>query len=486
MARVHRIDRADLQLGLRPPQKRADGSVRYDAVWTRAGVFAYRQKDGTTRREYRSPKEVGRADSLATLELAHVTKLHPPKMGLAKDVAVGAIGTDVKFVDEKYVTASCLVRDDATNQAVADGDMVETSCGYTCDYVAEPGISPEGEPYDGLQTNIEYEHGAIVPKGRAGTTRLRTDAYEWREDAAVMVDGPWSQAQVIVASTSLSAADLEAAVRQGLATVAGVTIAARLDRADAGDAIVAAGYPDHGLKGAPYVVITSRELSLDALHTTVTTALASQDVKVLPEPTRQDRADEAEKDITVMDELKKKLDAALAEAAAEKARADANDKKAKDLEVQLAAEKTRADKAEAARDAEKDRADQADKARTDAIAAAPAQVRARIKLEDTAFRVLGKDFKVDGADGKPIPDAAIKRAVTEKLIGKALPADATPAYIDVRFDVALEQAGESLAASAELRTAATQGGTRADESSVSTAHRQMVERQRKAGDQPLA
>ncbi len=463
--------------------------MRYDAIWTRAGVFSYRQKDGTIRREYRSPAEVGRADSLASLELAHVTNRHPPKLGQAKDVAVGAIGTDVKF-DGQYVTASCIVRDDATNQAIADGDMVETSCGYSQTYVPQPGISPEGEPYDGLQTDIEYEHGAIVPKGRAGTTRLRTDEDEWREDAAVMVDGPWSGATVVVSSSSLSAVDLEATVRRALVTAPDVLVVARLDRADEAAVIVGRGYA-HDLKGAPYVCVTSRELSLDALHTTVTTALAAQDVKVLPEPNRQDRADEAERTTAMI--TKEQLEAAEAKAHAEKTRADAEKQRAdaaesrvKQLETERDQHKARADKAEGERDAAKERADAADRARADAITAAPGQVRARIKLEDTALRICGKDFNLDGADGKPLSDTAVKRAVTEKIIGKALPTDATTAYIDARFDAEIERAGEAIRADADLRGAANQGGARTDNDQGDTAYQQMVDRQRKAGDQPLA
>ena len=178
MARERRIDRADLKL--RPPQKREDGSVRYDAVFTRAGVFEYskRNADGTTTivREYRSPKEVGRADSLATLELAHVTNRHPPKKGMAKALAVGTTGTDIKFDEATgLVTGSCLIRDDATNKDV-DGGIVELSCGYEVDILEKPGVTPDGQRYDREQVDVVYEHVALVPKGRAGSdVRLRTD-----------------------------------------------------------------------------------------------------------------------------------------------------------------------------------------------------------------------------------------------------------------------------------------------------------------------
>lgn len=454
MARERRIDRADLKL--RPPQKRDDGSVRYDAVFTRAGVFEYskRNADGTSAvvREYRSPAEVGRADSLASLELAHVTNGHPPKKGMAKNRAVGTTGTDIKFdAATGLVTGSCLIRDDATNKDV-DGGIVELSCGYEVDILEEPGVTPEGERYDRAQVGIIYEHVALVPKGRAGSdVRLRTDGAEpeWRDDAAVMVEGPWSGARVVVASATLSALELESTVRQALGSAPSVTIMSRIDHADAGDALVLRGYPMSGLDGMPCIYVSSRELSLDALHTTVKNALAAVDVKVLPEPNRQDRADEAGKDITVMDELQKKLAAALAAQAEEKARADAAEKRATTAEAALAAEKTRADQAEAQRDAAVERATKADKARQDAIDQAPVLGRARVELEMKAKGVLGKDFKVDG-----VADHDLRLQTLDKL-GATVPAEkrTNATYVEMRFDAAMEDAERSTRADANLRGA---------------------------------
>ena len=427
--------------------------MRYDAAFTCAGVFEYRQADGTVVREWRSPKEVGRADSLATLELVHVTNRHPPKKGMAKNLAVGTTGTNIKFdAATNFVTGSCLIRDDATNKDIKNG-IVELSCGYEVDIIDEPGVTPDGQRFDRQQVNIVYEHVALEPKGRAGRdVRLRTDGAEpeWRDDAAVMVEGPWSGARVVVTSTSLSALDLESTVRHALGSASSVTIMSRVDRADA-DAAVFRGYgigPGYAkYDGAPSVIVSSRELSLDALHATVTSALAAMDVKVLPESNRQDRADEAEKDISDMDELKKKLDAALAEAATEKARADAAEKRATTAETALAAEKVRADRAEAAADAAKERADKADKARQDAIDQAPVIGRARVELEMNAQGVLGKDFKVDG-----LADHDLRLQTLDKL-RVTIPAEkrGNATYVEMRFDTAMEEAGRSVRADAALR-----------------------------------
>ena len=442
MAREYRVDRAEL----RPPQKRADGSVRYDAVLSRVGVFEYRQPDGTVRKEYRSAEEVGRADSLASLELTPVTDGHPPKAGLAKKVAVGAVGDRVDF-DGERVKASVVILDDGINERVARGDLRELSPGYTVVYVPEPGVTPWGERYDGLQTEIIYEHHALVPRGRQGSTvALRTDEADgWRTDAGVMVGG-WGAVIVSVTSSSLSQDALERAVKGAIEATPGMYL--RTDAADRKDAAgieVAAGWS--GIDGAARCTVTTRELSLDDLLTKLKAGLASVDATVgdpaAATPPRTDRADAAGHMEPVMKELQEKLAAALADLAAATARADAAEAKAK-------TEAARADKAEGERDTHKDRADKAERERTDAIAAAPDLVRARLKLEADAAAVLGAEFKLDGLD-----DTAIKAAVVAKLTGKELPADKakSPDYVSARFDAAMELAGEAATATAAIRGA---------------------------------
>jgi hypothetical protein len=174
-----RLDRTPLA----PPIRRADGSVVYEGALTRSGVFLYANPDGSIRREYRSPAEVGRADSLATLQLAHVVDDHPAERGQAKNRSVGAVGDSVRYdTGTRQVTGKVMVREDAVNAKVAQGKC-QLSCGYDTKLVEQPGMTPEGERYDALQTDIVYEHVAIVAAGRAGPdVRLRLDALE-AEDA---------------------------------------------------------------------------------------------------------------------------------------------------------------------------------------------------------------------------------------------------------------------------------------------------------------
>lgn len=156
---------------------------------TRAGIFEYVNEDGTTRRELRPPEEVGRQDSLATLGFKPVALLHPEEEGEdgleAVDVtpdnweryAAGTVSPDVTYTEGGYVKVSTVVgRKDAID-AIESGEAVELSCGYTADVIEEAGEHPIWGRYDAIQRDIQYNHLAIVPIGRAGSTvRLRTDA----------------------------------------------------------------------------------------------------------------------------------------------------------------------------------------------------------------------------------------------------------------------------------------------------------------------
>lgn len=155
------------------------GFLRAKASLTRSGVFDYLNADGSKRSVYRPPSEVFDANSLSTLELAPFTNDHPPVFldtENAKQYSVGTVGEKIER-QGKWVKATVLVSDAETIAAIKGG-KVETSLGYWCDYKDTPGVTPEGERYDGVQTNIRYNHASLVQKGRAGGSRLFTDSAE--------------------------------------------------------------------------------------------------------------------------------------------------------------------------------------------------------------------------------------------------------------------------------------------------------------------
>lgn len=155
------------------------GGLRVDANLTRTGVFIYKNDSGQEVREYRSAEEVFKADSLATLKQAPLTIGHAAMVTPDnwQKIAVGTIADDVR-ADGKFVKATASVQDRKTIEAIERGDLVEVSCGYTVDLVQTPGVTPDGERYDAVQTNISYNHVAIGREGwgrGGGEVRLRLD-----------------------------------------------------------------------------------------------------------------------------------------------------------------------------------------------------------------------------------------------------------------------------------------------------------------------
>lgn len=174
-----RVDRAPLS----PPRETPQG-VRFDGYITRSGVFPYRLPDGTIRRELRHPDDV--KASLPSLEGVVVTNEHPGEFVRADSVRLDGVGWtgDRITMDADKVRGSLFVHDKDTIDQVRTGVKKEISAGYSVDLIEEAGVY-NGERYDARQTNIQYNHVAIVSRGRAGPeVALRTDAAEQVADAA--------------------------------------------------------------------------------------------------------------------------------------------------------------------------------------------------------------------------------------------------------------------------------------------------------------
>lgn len=179
--RVARLDYGTIGKVKRTPQ----GGLLVDANLTRTGVFPYRRADGSVRRELRLPEEVFKADSIATLAAAPLTEQHPNELVTPrtfKDVAVGTVGESPRR-DGKFLAAAVRVQHEDTIGKVERGELREVSCGYTCRLEKTSG-EHEGERYDAIQRDIEYNHVALVHKGRAGReVSLRLDAAEQVESS---------------------------------------------------------------------------------------------------------------------------------------------------------------------------------------------------------------------------------------------------------------------------------------------------------------
>lgn len=174
------------------PRELAGGRLRVDGRPTRAGIFIYRQPDGTILRELRPPDEVFRPDSVASLAAVPLTDDHPADMvGTSPGALVrGAVGEDVRR-DGDHLRASITVWD-ADLIAKMKAGKKQLSCGYTAVLDMTPGVW-KGEKYDAVQRDITYDHLAVVDVGRAGpSASARVDASDafWIGDVVVRTDAP--------------------------------------------------------------------------------------------------------------------------------------------------------------------------------------------------------------------------------------------------------------------------------------------------------
>lgn len=176
-----RFDRSEIGKTVITPE----GFLRTDAVVSRVGVFRYRNADGSTRKELRHPDHVFKTDSLATLKLIPITLLHPAAGRVdaanAKELQVGTTGEAV--TPEGQMLRSTLVITRADAVAAVKAGTQELSLGYAVVLKREDGVW-NGEVYDHVQTEIKYNHLAIVPAGRAGRdARIVLDAEDAFQDS---------------------------------------------------------------------------------------------------------------------------------------------------------------------------------------------------------------------------------------------------------------------------------------------------------------
>jgi len=183
-----RIDQAQST----PFSLQEDGSLLASARPTRAGVFVY-MVNGVVVKEFRSPEEVFKAESLATLDGRYVVINHPSSTStdglltvdnsaLLQHGTVYNVRQDAE--NPGWVAAQVRLTSPEAIAQVRDG-MVSLSAGYTSKVIPTPGLEVI-DPVTGLkvivdacQTEIAYNHLALVDAGRAGPgARILLDAAE--------------------------------------------------------------------------------------------------------------------------------------------------------------------------------------------------------------------------------------------------------------------------------------------------------------------
>jgi hypothetical protein len=146
----------------------------------KTGVLAYRNPDGSVRKEWRPADEVFREDSLRGLNGAPVTLVHE----MSPTNRVGFVVHGSVRRDGDHVMAELHISDPDTIRRIDAGELAELSGGYVVEFDETPGTTDQGEHYDGTQRRITYDHVALLPPGtsRCGETcalRLDGEATDW-------------------------------------------------------------------------------------------------------------------------------------------------------------------------------------------------------------------------------------------------------------------------------------------------------------------
>lgn len=173
-------DRYDISIREDKFKITSQGFLVVDATVTRTGVFDYTGIGGV--KEFRPEGEVFNEDSMESLKLIPVTLKHPSEMVSVENVKELQIGTtgDTIHRDGDFLACRLVITDKNLVKEIKDRHDTglgnyEISLGYKCDVDPVPGEF-NGETYDAIQSNIQYNHLSLVATGRAGAdARLRLD-----------------------------------------------------------------------------------------------------------------------------------------------------------------------------------------------------------------------------------------------------------------------------------------------------------------------
>ncbi len=152
-----------------------DGFLRCRTTVLKSGVFNYMPSELAnvpdklkTKAElsvYIPQDEVNNNQALKTLEGKPITIGHDWKSVENYD-AVGVVSGKPEYKDG-FVYSDILVNDKDAINYITNRSLVEQSAGYTTDIDWVSGIAPNGKKYDGIQKNLNFNHVALLTKGKA-------------------------------------------------------------------------------------------------------------------------------------------------------------------------------------------------------------------------------------------------------------------------------------------------------------------------------
>ncbi|RQZ18132.1 DUF2213 domain-containing protein [Burkholderia sp. Bp9031] len=227
----------DAALGER--RRTPEGYLVAPAVIARTGIQIYLAHelglDGDPMREvrvYRPPEEVFHPDAIASFGNQPITIDHPPDGVTAdnwRELSVGQMVAPQRVGN--LLRGEARIMDADAIEQVESKVREELSGGYSAWYDWTPGVTPEGEPYEGMQRDIRGNHTALVRRGRCGPVCRVGDSQPSTPKGAtampiqITIDGiPFSLDEAAAAAVN----NLNKRLADSTATVADLN--ARLDR----------------------------------------------------------------------------------------------------------------------------------------------------------------------------------------------------------------------------------------------------------------
>lgn len=162
---------------------------------------------------WRHPDELKKA--AATFNNIPLLSIHTPDFpgDPPREYRVGVTHSNADF-DGTYLTNGLSVWDDSAIAGIETEEQEELSSSYQ--YVADmtPGVTPNGEPYDGIMRDIIGNHVALVERGRAGSDVLVADSLPL--ELMLMSKRKAAIIRATLKPLLAADADLEAEVRKAL------------------------------------------------------------------------------------------------------------------------------------------------------------------------------------------------------------------------------------------------------------------------------
>jgi len=433
--------RLDFGAPMRGPKVTTQGFLRLDAQLGRCGVNRYQQADGSIRRELRLPEEVFAPKAMESLAGAPLTYKHPPAAdawitrSTWRDHQIGFVGDAIARLDGDLVGGAVTVQDEKRVDDVLSGKLHDLSPVYVSRIDNVSGVHDLYGAYDCIQRNIVHNSVGIGERGwgRQG------------KDVAIRLDGQDAAgAAVLRLDASALGEYLRSAIQASGLSFMDVAKATGIIEPIVGDPLKFTGCSTQtwilesildGWTPRP------TDAQLEALAKVLRLEMDDL-IRQLPESER--RYDGLTHRPTArkasMQTIEIKLDGLSLDLPSRDADIVRKAIDARDAEI--AKLKTEFSTLQARADGLNEKLTAAQKELTEAPAKVRAQVEARVALEGTAKRF---EVKLDGDDGKPKTDRQLREDVVRKLKPTADLTGKDDAYVQARFDSAVEDAPSSSA-----------------------------------------